>query len=492
MPEPGQFLLLQTDPGIYKYELDSDLVTELWPSAGAYHTGADISPDGTRIAFSLYGGGEEAWRGDVWVMANDGSGIRGVSAPPPERTAPESFVWSPDGTKIAYITSVPYLDDERFESHYLEVYVVDRNGTNRRRLSAEVLEPDNADAFTDLEWSPDGRYVAWLAHGVQDKIGTGQVALDVYDTESDERRRLPFTEHQWAPDGSRILYRATVNGVTELYTRRPDGTERIKISPPALPSGRAVVGYAWSPDGTRIAYAADADTDDVWELYVAASDGAGTVKINGALVDGTGVSGFRWAPDGSRIAYALFSEPELYTVRPDGNGHVKVSGPLGADDAITLFKWSPDGAWLAYRVGASAFDDREIHVVRADGTGFLEVEGVLPGEPVPTGKGQGWFESQHFEWSPDNEYLVFVAIRDTPDVVELYTLQPDTAEYSKLNDPVTGGKDLRHSTFAWSRDGSRLAFYHDGSLHVVAPNGAAYRNFSPSIGTGRVSFEWSP
>src|SRR5690606_15606075 len=78
----------------------------------------------------------------------------------------------------------------------------------------------------------------------------------------------------------------------------------------------------------------------------AASDGAGTVKINGALVDGTGVSGFRWAPDGSRIAYALFSEPELYTVRPDGNDHVKVSGPLGADDAITLFKWSPDGAWL--------------------------------------------------------------------------------------------------------------------------------------------------
>ncbi len=54
---------------------------------------------------------------------------------------------------------------------------------------------------------------------------------------------------EWAPDSSRLAYRAdqdTIN-VKELYSSRPDGTDNMKISGDLVPGGNVTNTYEWVP-----------------------------------------------------------------------------------------------------------------------------------------------------------------------------------------------------------------------------------------------------
>ena len=105
----------------------------------------------------------------------------------------------------------------------------------------------------------------------------------------------------WAPDSSRVAYRADqdTDGVGELYSATPDGSGTPdKLNGALVAGGRVFLGFTWAPDSSRVAYRADQDTDDILELYSATPDGSGTPdKLNGALVAGGDVvETFTWAP----------------------------------------------------------------------------------------------------------------------------------------------------------------------------------------------------
>jgi Tol biopolymer transport system component len=95
------------------------------------------SPDGSRLAFSGDG---------IHIMNADGSGLTNLGA------GGSDLAWAPDGQKIAFVAFAggnPSRD--------LEIYVVNADGSGRVRLAGTPADD------TSPAWSPDGTKVAFVA-----------------------------------------------------------------------------------------------------------------------------------------------------------------------------------------------------------------------------------------------------------------------------------------------------------------------------------------
>jgi Tol biopolymer transport system component len=94
-------------------------------------------------------------------------------------------VWSPDGDQVAFV---------RRQHDHWEIYVVDADGGNLRRLTNTPTRPDGTVANSVAPaWSPDGSYVAFLTDRTGEweiwfmkADGSGQAAM--FDTELDGLR----------------------------------------------------------------------------------------------------------------------------------------------------------------------------------------------------------------------------------------------------------------------------------------------------------------
>jgi Tol biopolymer transport system component len=137
------------------------------------------SPDGTRIAFMSQE--PDAFGDDpdynVFVMDADGSHARRLTDAPGSDGFP---AWSPDGSTIAFSTTRDDCGNSRASDcrstgdigAYHEVWLMDADGSNQRRLST------NFGQFAD--WSPDGRFLVFSPGlNVIRPDGTGLVSLDV-------------------------------------------------------------------------------------------------------------------------------------------------------------------------------------------------------------------------------------------------------------------------------------------------------------------------
>src|SRR5205814_9330571 len=93
-------------------------------------------------------------------------------------------------------------------------YVMNADGTALTRLTW------NAGAWTNTEWSPDGRRITFNCdwHVCQvNADGTGITRLT-------ERLSSGF-DAAWSPDGSKLVFTSwQPNGTADLFTMKPDGT----------------------------------------------------------------------------------------------------------------------------------------------------------------------------------------------------------------------------------------------------------------------------
>jgi Tol biopolymer transport system component len=228
--------------------------------------------------------------------------------------------WSPDGSHLAWI-------QDRNASTNFELFTW-REGTPTSQRTS-VSGPIGA--LKDVlwfDWSPNSRYLAYLADQLSDQLFEIFVVQDPDATSSGVKVS--------ATGGSKVVF---FNG------------------------GNGKQVFQWEPSpltaNPRLAYLADETTDSRYDLYVVDWDGSHHVgPLSNAIVAGGRVDEFEWAPDAHRIAYAADETVDqtfkLYTVPPDGSGaRVEVSsiGPTSSVRAHTLgenFRWSPDSSHLAY------------------------------------------------------------------------------------------------------------------------------------------------
>jgi Tol biopolymer transport system component len=102
------------------------------------------SPDGERLLISGFPGVERPFH--VYTVRPDGSGLIRL---PSDVPGPHRALWSPDGGSIVF-----FMGDNDYE---LDVYVMDANGSNVRRLT----DWGGLDLFP--VWSPDGQWIAFAS-----------------------------------------------------------------------------------------------------------------------------------------------------------------------------------------------------------------------------------------------------------------------------------------------------------------------------------------
>jgi Tol biopolymer transport system component len=206
-------------------------------SKGSFSGGNDVSPDGTRIAFSS----EEAGTRQIYVMNADGTGKRRISSDEYEARDPD---WSPDGRMLAY---VGFGRGTR-----RNVFVLNLSTGEVRQLTHEPRDVRSPD------WSPDGDRILYTEGepGRQSQLRTVTVATGKITTLTDKGEEA--AEGSWSPDGSRIVY--TLDGVGNgdgttdkfhgIWTSDAQGHDRQELI--ATHDGTYVP--VWSPDGANVAY----------------------------------------------------------------------------------------------------------------------------------------------------------------------------------------------------------------------------------------------
>jgi Tol biopolymer transport system component len=177
-----------------------------------FNSGAQYSPDGTRIVF----GSDATGTMQVYLLDPDympNSGKDPVALTQGEHN--DGPAWSPDGSRIVF-TSL--RDGNR------ELYVMDADGNNVERLTDDPAE-DGAPA-----WSPDGSQIAFHS----DRTGS----RDIFVINSDGTDARQLTDDpalngfpSWSRDGEWIAFDHQVSrDDIEIYVMRADGSELINVT----------------------------------------------------------------------------------------------------------------------------------------------------------------------------------------------------------------------------------------------------------------------
>ncbi|HEX3158335.1 MAG TPA: hypothetical protein VHQ45_07440 [Gemmatimonadaceae bacterium] len=211
---------------------------------------------------------------------------------------------SPDGSKIAYISTGSYLRGEVF----LDLYLADtKTGKRLKRLTTSTTNPDQEElryGYSQSAFSPDGRYLAFTAQR------KGKDALNLLDV---NRRRVvrrydtaleQMLNPTFSPDGKRIVFQGMQGGISDLYMIDVDGQNLRRITNDPYGDGKPT----WSPDGTRIAFETERgpQTDlaklRIGKTRIAVLDLASNVTTVLPGQAGRNINP-QWSPDGSSLAW---------------------------------------------------------------------------------------------------------------------------------------------------------------------------------------------
>jgi dipeptidyl aminopeptidase/acylaminoacyl peptidase len=203
------------------------------------------SPDGQSIAYQ----GRVGDKTGLVVAHSDGSGARflsemsGTNSPLP--TTGREIAWSPDGKRIAFVTSVPGPEtadatgDPIVITRYLYKPDAAEGNTrfnDNRRLHIFVVDVASGriEQVTDgthyehsIDWSPAGDEIAFISNREPNEDQFFNYDLFTLKLADRSIRRLTSTENaeyrpRWSPDGKTIAYQATKRGLTDLETTMED------------------------------------------------------------------------------------------------------------------------------------------------------------------------------------------------------------------------------------------------------------------------------
>ncbi|MDR0295996.1 MAG: PDZ domain-containing protein, partial [Prevotellaceae bacterium] len=190
-------------------------------------------------------------------------------------------------------------------------YIYRFNAKTRKAEKVNIQLADDFN-FARSEWkdasknvsavslSPNGERLAITARG------------DVYNVPSNEGVTRCLTASsgihergaEWSPDGRYIAYISDKTGETELYMQKADGSDVVQLT---SKNDTYIVGFSFSPDSKKIAY-----TDRKNRLRYVDVD---TKIVTDVARNSRGSLGsFSWSPDSKWLAYALTASNNMDVV----------------------------------------------------------------------------------------------------------------------------------------------------------------------------------
>ncbi len=350
----------------------------------------EVSPDGSRAIFTHVVTDEKrtGYETSIWVVATNGS-------PGPMRLTNGKHDshprWSPDGSRIAFLRGGE--KDDTGKPRPTQIAILSLAGGEARVIT------DLPKGAAGPVWSPDGKRIAFLSSTTAEDIdkerskkndakaggGSGKesaapagTAVPKADSDADHETDIRII--------TRAVYRSNDEGYLDfkrhehIWVIEIPATSDEPSKPLQLTSGDYDEGdIAWTQNGARIYFLTSRIDEPYYELpstdiySVASSASASSEKTAGApeklATVSMGIGDLTLSPDGRRVAFhgsvnqpvRSYTQPDLWVMElsPNAQPHNLTTGydfdigsavfgdnapPRGGHGAT--LHWSPDGRWL--------------------------------------------------------------------------------------------------------------------------------------------------
>ncbi len=302
---------------------------------------------------------------------------------------------SPDGRHILFARShIDKMNDRSRSS----LWIVDVNGEHLRELTY-----GNGSDFSPV-WSPDGTKIAFLS----DRDGTVQVHVMRLDTrETAQLTHVAHTPVglRWSPDGETLAFGMYLPETkSPLPVQLPKFPKGAKLAEPAKVIERIIWAYdglGYLPKGYMHLFTIDAQTGGT-PRQITSGDYTYSDPRRFWTCDP------QWGPDSETIFFAALLKPweevemeinecEIHSMNLASGEIKQLTDRDGPDRGMQI---SPDGQWIAY----TGFDDQDyadgnissLYLMDIDGNNKRLLAGDLPSSPGS------------ITWAPDNSGVYYL------------------------------------------------------------------------------------
>jgi dipeptidyl aminopeptidase/acylaminoacyl peptidase len=302
-------------------------------------TDPQISPDGRKIVYvrRFADPMTDKRYSNLWIINSDGTDHRPLTTGNRSDASPR---WSPDGTRIAYLSDV---DGKQ------QIYVRWMDSGQTARITNLEESPDA------IAWSPDGKMLSFSSL----VLGKGPHIADLPS---------PPEGAKWADPPkayNRLVYRFNgagylKPGFRQVFVVAAEGGASRQISSGDFPNGGSELGGAtrasWSPDGKFLIISANRHPESDHEYFDtnvyewAVADGSMRELTNRKGPD----SNATVSPNGKWIAYTGFDDryqghqtTQLYLIGRDGSGPHSISEKLDRD--VENPTWAADNSGVYFQ-----------------------------------------------------------------------------------------------------------------------------------------------
>lgn len=231
-----------------------------------------------------------------------------------------------------------------------------------------------------------------------------------------------------------------------LFRMTDDGSHVVPLTPPRL-----TVQYpVWSPDGQFIAFIGSSPKDRIANIYRVSITGQGLEALTHTTTPYK-FYGLAWSPNGKFLVTFSLGSSGVFSVEKiavDGSGQITLVDRRELLKSVSRYSldWSPDGRQLVFIASKSSDINPTLYVIDMATAELRKLEVGARWQVFP-------------RWSPDGEWLAYVARDDQTGTIGVFRIRPDGSQRQALasdfNVVVNATENI---ILDWSPDGQSLVF----------------------------------
>jgi Tol biopolymer transport system component len=414
---------------------------------------ASLSPDGGYFAYDLPLE-KDSFHRDIFILSTDGKREIALVVHP----ADDALIgWTPDGKSILFVSDrtgtldvwaiqaslgKPQAEPELIrkdigriwplgftqngslyyglETSMQDAYIAALDMEMRKVLSSPTRASKRfIGANTSPDWSPDGRYLAYVSKRLQGPERPGSRVLCIKNLESGEEKEfIPELRNfgrflYWAPDGLSII----VTGIDMEYR---NGLYKIDAQTGNtalwyINEKNAMVDFVFSPDGKEIFFRRWDEKRNI--SYI--SQYNLLTKQEKEIYSAPSIINLILSPDGNHLAFCeddKKTKSQALKISSVKGGESRELVRVKQPEWITFQSctWTPDGRHILYGTGMSMPQNPQVELWR------VSVDG---GEPQKLGLSMDWM--RHVRVHPDGKRITFCAGQSTNEIWFMENFLPE-------------------------------------------------------------------